>query len=371
MINPTFQNLTAKFTLEQGAGTPGMASTGSLQLNNFNDIFLNGSFSSRFLGHFLVNGGELTGPAAEGQQQPFSQLPDGKVLPPLTVTGFLSGDDESLDGEIGPAISPIPLQLIPVLEDELEGLPGQAVGRATSLGADRQHPVHPLSSHGGPKPGFVPPGLEHYPIDNPGNGRHVLNQLMNAGEVDLDLAEVKTEGGDNILDAEMSRVDSVINPNRQLPGNQHSDMIKVSLNTPVQQPRWGEALTSRIAWMVAENHQSAQINLNPPELGPIEVRLSLHHDKANINFYVHHQDVREAIEQAFPRLRDMLSQNGFSLEQGHVSQHPFSQQHQQGREGVMGEQRVAYQYENSPELPEENSVSAATPIYIGYIDQYV
>ncbi|HEB98705.1 MAG TPA: hypothetical protein ENJ05_04295, partial [Thiotrichales bacterium] len=54
----------------------------------------------------------------------------------------------------------------------------------------------------------------------------------------------------------------------------------LSLSQPLQQPGWDNALGERVVWMVGQRLQSAEIKLNPPQLGPIEVRVSLNHDQS-------------------------------------------------------------------------------------------
>lgn len=105
-----------------------------------------------------------------------------------------------------------------------------------------------------------------------------------------------------------------------------SGIVKYSIDTPMNQPQWGQTLAGRISMMIANNHHTAQININPPELGPIEVKVTVNNDQASVNFFAHHGDVRDAIEEAFPRLREMLSNSGLSLGESNVSEHSLAQE---------------------------------------------
>lgn len=98
------------------------------------------------------------------------------------------------------------------------------------------------------------------------------------------------------------------------------------LPVPVHAPQWSESFSHRIAWMAKEQVQIAALRLNPPELGAIDVRIALDHADANISFGAQHADVREAIEAALPRLRELLSDHGMNLANVDVSQHSFSDQ---------------------------------------------
>ncbi len=97
------------------------------------------------------------------------------------------------------------------------------------------------------------------------------------------------------------------------------------LATPVQHPAWGQAVGDRVLWLVNHRLQQADIKLNPPHLGPLEVRIQVHNDQTQVSFSTHHALVREALEAALPRLRDMLVQNGMGQLDVNVSQQGFQQ----------------------------------------------
>lgn len=105
---------------------------------------------------------------------------------------------------------------------------------------------------------------------------------------------------------------------------------------------WGGAVGEKVLWMANQNHQVAELHLNPPNLGPLEVRLTISNDQASALFVSHHSAVREAIETALPRLREMLADNGIMLGNASVGSESFSQQQQafdqaaSGREGGRG-----------------------------------
>ncbi|HSQ04814.1 MAG TPA: flagellar hook-length control protein FliK, partial [Burkholderiales bacterium] len=72
----------------------------------------------------------------------------------------------------------------------------------------------------------------------------------------------------------------------------------------------------KITWMVGEQHPVAELHVNPPDLGPLEIRLTLSGDDnatASAQFASPHAPVREAIEAALPRLREMLAESGITL----------------------------------------------------------
>lgn len=99
--------------------------------------------------------------------------------------------------------------------------------------------------------------------------------------------------------------------------------VTMTLALPMQQQGWDKAMAERVVWMARGNIQQAQIQLNPRELGPIDIKISMQHDQTHVNFVAHHAATRDAIEAAIPRLRDMMSEQGLNLGQADVSQHSF------------------------------------------------
>ncbi|TAN48435.1 MAG: flagellar hook-length control protein FliK [Methylococcaceae bacterium] len=97
--------------------------------------------------------------------------------------------------------------------------------------------------------------------------------------------------------------------------------------TPLGQPGWDREFNDRVVWMAGKSLDSAEIHLNPPHLGPIEVRISLDQDQqASIQFISSHAQVREAIEAAAPRLREMMHNQQLTLVNVNVADSSGQQQ---------------------------------------------
>ena len=99
----------------------------------------------------------------------------------------------------------------------------------------------------------------------------------------------------------------------------------LTLDKHFWQPGWDGAVGDRVMWMVNQQLRGAEIRLNPPELGPIEVRINMQGDHAEVSFSTQHASVREALEAAVPRLRDMFNSAGLGLGDVNVAQHSFGQ----------------------------------------------
>jgi flagellar hook-length control protein FliK len=95
---------------------------------------------------------------------------------------------------------------------------------------------------------------------------------------------------------------------------------QATISTSVTQERWGDEFSQKVTWIASSKQdQSAELHLNPPQLGPLDVVIKVSGDQATALFTSPHAAVREAIEQALPKLRDMLSDNGITLGNATVS----------------------------------------------------
>lgn len=100
------------------------------------------------------------------------------------------------------------------------------------------------------------------------------------------------------------------------------------LSARVGEHGWDQALGNRLVWMAGQGQQVAQLHLNPPELGPLHVTLTLNNDQASAQFVSGHALVRDALEAGMPRLREMLADSGIALGNASVSADAFREQAQ-------------------------------------------
>jgi flagellar hook-length control protein FliK len=92
-----------------------------------------------------------------------------------------------------------------------------------------------------------------------------------------------------------------------------------SIDVPVNHAEWGDKVAGKLTWLTAANMSVAEIHLTPPDMGPMEVRVQVQNEQANITVHSANPAVRDQLELHSHRLRDMLSEQGLSLEQFDVS----------------------------------------------------
>ncbi|MGK5064194.1 flagellar hook-length control protein FliK [Janthinobacterium sp. LB3P112] len=103
-------------------------------------------------------------------------------------------------------------------------------------------------------------------------------------------------------------------------------------------PAWDQQLGQKVVWMAAGGDQSATLTLNPPDLGPVQVVLTVTNDQADAAFMSAQPEVRQALEAAMPRLREMMSEAGIAFGSATVSAGTPEQQNN-GERATPGERR--------------------------------
>lgn len=87
----------------------------------------------------------------------------------------------------------------------------------------------------------------------------------------------------------------------------------VALTTVTGDPGWNNEVAARVTMMFRNGTSEAKVQLNPPELGRMDIKISSEGDHTRVHFAVQGADTRDVIEQALPRLREMLAESGLTL----------------------------------------------------------
>ncbi|MDS0795978.1 flagellar hook-length control protein FliK, partial [Burkholderia pseudomultivorans] len=114
-------------------------------------------------------------------------------------------------------------------------------------------------------------------------------------------------------------------------------------NTHVLAPQvgstdWTDALSQKVVFLSNAHQQSAELTLNPPDLGPLQVVLRVADNHAHALFVSQHAQVRDAVEAALPKLREAMEAGGLGLGSATVSDGGFASQQQNAQQGYAGGQ---------------------------------
>jgi flagellar hook-length control protein FliK len=95
-------------------------------------------------------------------------------------------------------------------------------------------------------------------------------------------------------------------------------------------------LGQKVVFLSNAHQQSAELTLNPKDLGPLQVVLQVSDNHAHALFVSQHPQVREAVEAALPKLREAMESNGIGLGSASVSDGFARQAGQQSSGGSGG-----------------------------------
>lgn len=112
----------------------------------------------------------------------------------------------------------------------------------------------------------------------------------------------------------------------QINGAVADQHIQMPVNIKFGQPEWAGMVAERTAMMAAQKITFAELQLDPPELGPMHVKVTVQNDQASVNFVSASPAVRDSLEQTAVRLREMLDQQGLNLVDVNVADQSDRQQ---------------------------------------------
>jgi flagellar hook-length control protein FliK len=145
---------------------------------------------------------------------------------------------------------------------------------------------------------------------------------MKAG-VELVSAFTETE---SVVESKLQQTSSLLTPQQA----SRSDIAQIHLslkqgneqqvNMQEMIQRFAPVMKQQLITMVSQGIQHAEIRLDPPELGQLMVRIQVQGDQTQVQFNVAQHQTRDLIEQAIPRLKDLLAEQGMQLIDSQVSQ---------------------------------------------------
>ncbi|MBT7410701.1 MAG: hypothetical protein HN826_13445 [Methylococcales bacterium] len=155
------------------------------------------------------------------------------------------------------------------------------------------------------------------------------NTLQNGIEKSLDKTTTDSQTGfQSILSRSMplmnqqpqSAMSTQLNQTASDRQNYQLDEVK----TPVGKPGWDKDLGAKLVTMVNKQVQTAEIRLNPLNLGPVKININMENDQAVVMFNAQHAQTREALEAAMPKLKSMFENEGIELKESEVSGQDFT-----------------------------------------------
>ena len=140
------------------------------------------------------------------------------------------------------------------------------------------------------------------------------------------------------------------------------------VSAPVDSPEFPQGVADRVSFAVDNNWSSTKLQVNPPQLGPIDLQIAVQGDHAQVMMSTHSAVTREALESSLPKLKEMLNSQGFTQVSVDISQRSFqdrsafSQPYTWAKSGPGTSSAAAVAPVTAP--------SAAAPRSVGALDAY-
>jgi flagellar hook-length control protein FliK len=151
-----------------------------------------------------------------------------------------------------------------------------------------------------------------------------VSMLTNTGATDK---HSRDAGGDSLLSggvadgaAGLAQVSSGATVNVD---STQSPTPTLKVTPGVETSEFGQGVADRVSWMVDNNLNGAKLQVNPAQLGPIEVRIAVQGGHAQVWMTSHSAVTRDALESSSGKLREMLGAQGFGQVSVDISQRSF------------------------------------------------
>ena len=206
---------------------------------------------------------------------------------------------------------------------------------------------------------------------SPAKVMQVFNHITNA----LNTTQTSAQSYYDSLDYEMGLLDQQAIQNQQLQSTAQTKQVSIdpgmmqAIN--IVKSDAAKLLQERVSSMLSINNKEAEIRLDPPEMGSMQIRVRSDAEQAQINFVVQNQQAKEALEQSMPRLREMLAQQGLELGESTISYGQSGGENAEQNESGAGEQLAkngaanseSDEPSNSPEQTSEQQTSSSIDYY--------
>ncbi len=181
-----------------------------------------------------------------------------------------------------------------------------------------------------------------------------------------------TKGGPDIVPSMMEKLDTALQGGTL---NQHSHLVtnasQPSLSVPsgipsvgdarVQMPisitfgqqGWANMVAERSALMAAQSIKFAELQLDPPELGPLQVKVTVNQDQATVSFVASNAQVKDALDQSVLRLKELLEEQGLDLVDVDVSDQSSPEESEGDADSESGLLAAEDENGQEPELSEQ------------------
>ncbi len=266
----------------------------------------------------------------------------GAALEGAPRTGTKGADDTAAESSASTSSALSPLAQISSTATQASLLPtsATAVDLALAEGSDASGAAASTAQAAAAASGTVVAGIQSPMVQGAASATASAASTTQTANAALALSDVSTlsNAGDADKHAHGGAGDGALGGNggdgtsaaQQLSSNMQSSgstdagsVPTLKVSAPVDGADFPQGLADRVSFMVDSNLNGAKLQVNPPQLGPIELQIEVQGNHAQVWMSTHSAVTREALESSLPKLRDMLGAQGFSQVSVDISQRSF------------------------------------------------
>lgn len=197
-----------------------------------------------------------------------------------------------------------------------------------------------------------------------------------SGLIDDGLKDLKSATSDTRVDDFANRLAALT----QAATPKTANALPVNQPIAMHQSGWTEEVVNRVMYLSSANLKAADIQLQPAELGRLDIRVNMVPDQqTQVTFMSAHPSVREALDSQMHRLRDMFNQQGMGQVDVNVADQnrgwqgqgqEQAQQGQSGRTSAAGGRLDAADEELAPAAIADVAAQTTSVIGTSAVDYY-
>ena len=304
----------------------------------------------------------LTDTLAEGETVPVADPALNPVLQAMTVQAPVApaiARPSVVDTKASPVVElAVGAKTVPpavaeaAFDPEADPLDGLEAVQLALENASAKTQLATQNAHAASK--TTPSNAEADPTQNIANNLSLVNEQLSSddsstessdksfsGLIGEGLKDVKSAAGDTRVDNfadRLAALSQAAQPARVAATPTAAPLMSQPL--AMHQSGWTEGVVDRVMYLSSQNLKSAEIKLEPAELGRLDIRVNMAPDQqTQVTFMSAHLGVREALESQMSRLRDSFSQQGLGQVDVNVSDQSQQQAQQQAQEQASRAQR--------------------------------
>lgn len=188
-----------------------------------------------------------------------------------------------------------------------------------------------------------------------GNGHGFASQLLAAADAPPHAGAPMHAGNDAAAPAVNGLFSTNAAPQVATHAATPAMVSTATLQAPVGSTPWQNELGQQLIRFTQRGEHQIELHLHPKELGPLQISLHVNDQVAQAHFFAAHAQVRDAVQQAIPQLREALAGQGIALGEAMVGQ----QQQQRQDSGSFGGSSTSPSFGGAREV---ENITAARPV---------